>query len=135
MVEIDTLPKPPSRTQGAIVSESSKPGLTIMLVGSCEIDVVVVEGSTLRVVAKVVGMVDESEVTLSVSLTVEDDPLLEVADSLVLLSSERVVEYEIVVDESVSTRGVVEDRVVEDADSVSLGTSVVVDKMEVTDEE
>lgn len=124
MVEIDTLPKAPSFIQGAR-SEPSKPGLRIMLVGPCETDVVVVEGSTLRVVAKVVGMVDESEVMVSISLAVEDDSLLEVI----------VVEYERVVDDSVSSRSVVEDRVVDDADSVSLGTSVVADRMEVTDEE
>lgn len=129
---MDVLPRLLSRTQGATVSESSKPGLTMRLVGPCETDVVVVEGSILRVVARVVGMVDESDVTLSISVAVEADSLLKVADSLVLLSPERVVEYERVVDEPVSSRSVVE---VEGADSVLLGTLVVVDKMEVTDEE
>ncbi|RSL56806.1 hypothetical protein CEP53_006679 [Fusarium sp. AF-6] len=106
------------------------------LVGPEEIDVdVVVERSRLVVVAKVVEMVDDSDVTLSASLAVEVDSILDVADSLVLTSDERVVEYERVVDESVSTRSVVEDKVVDDADSVSLGSAVDEDKTEVTDEE
>lgn len=85
-----TLPKLPDRVQGAIVFLSSQPGFRSRLVGSCEIDVVV-EGSALKVVViKVVVIIDDSDVPLSISLEV-DIVMLDVAYWLVLLSSSRAV--------------------------------------------